>query len=117
MSVCLSTTWPFVDRVIQIAADVDYSPVIETVFFGPGETSKTVTVPVTDDDILEDDETFTATLMSDRPNVIVDTDSSNADVTIFDNDRKLSKPLNCVLRNAVFFYQRRCYYWVCEHNL
>ena len=89
MSACLSTTWPFVDRVIQIAAGVDYSPVIETVFFGPGETSKTVTVPIADDVTLEDDEIFTGTLMSDRLNVIVDPNRSNADVTIFDNDRKL----------------------------
>ena len=47
-----------------------------------------VTVPILNDFILEDDEGFTATLMSDRPNVIVDPDRGNAAVTILDNDRE-----------------------------
>ena len=49
----------------------------------------TVEVPILNDEILEDDELFTATLSSDRPNVIVDADRGNANVTIFDNDREL----------------------------
>ena len=74
----------------KFADGVDYTPVVETVFFGPEEMSVMVTVPILDDVILEDDEVFTATLMSDRPNVIVDPDRGNAAVTILDNDREFN---------------------------
>ena len=56
--------------------------------FEPGEINKTVVVPIADDLILEDDELFTATLISTEQNVIVDNDRSNADITILDNDRE-----------------------------
>ena len=46
-------------------------------------------VPITDDFTLEDLENFSATLTSQLPNVIVSDNSSNADITIIDDDREL----------------------------
>ena len=43
---------------------LDYSGVAGTFNFAPGETSKTLTVPVLDDALAEGDETFTITLSS-----------------------------------------------------
>ncbi len=44
------------------AADNDYGPASGTLTFAPGETAKTVTVPVTGDARVEPDETFTVAL-------------------------------------------------------
>ena len=62
-------------------------------FFEPGETSVTVDVPIQDDAILEDTESFSATLMSQLPNVLVFENASNADIAILDNDRKGGHPI------------------------
>ena len=66
----------------------DYSPVMTTVVFGPGEVTAMVNVSIIDDTVLEEDEMFSATLTSDQPNVVVQANSSNAVVTIRDYDRK-----------------------------
>ena len=52
-------------------APVDYTTTAGTVTFAPGETEKTVPVPVVDDGVAEMDETFTVTL-SNPMNVTVD---------------------------------------------
>ena len=69
-------------------AEDDYSTTTRNVFFEAGETSVTVDVPIQDDMILEDTEFFSATLMSQLPNVLVFENASNADIAILDNDRK-----------------------------
>ena len=68
----------------------DFTPTFSTLEFSPGEDEKVVIVPITDDATLEDVEAFSATLISDKPNVIVNDSTSNADITIIDNDRELS---------------------------
>ena len=60
------------------------------VVFASGQTTTTVDVTITDDTVLEEDEIFTATLMSQEPNVIIQDANSNADISIFDDDRKFS---------------------------
>ena len=69
----------------------DYTPITMTVVFASGQTTATVDVPITNDMVLEEDEVFTATLMSQEPNVIIQDANSNADITIFDDDRKFSQ--------------------------
>ena len=59
------------------------------VVFASGQTTATLDVPITNDMVLEEDEMFSATLMSQEPNVMVQDANSNADITIFDDDRKL----------------------------
>ena len=69
----------------------DFTPVMEDVVFEAGVTSVVVNVMITDDATLEDDEIFTATIISREPNVIVDDARSNANIAILDNDRELMK--------------------------
>ena len=68
----------------------DYTPVITNVVFASGRTTAIVDVTITNDMIFEGDEMFSATLVSQEPNVMVHGGSSNADITIFDDDRKFS---------------------------
>ena len=92
----------------------DYDPITRTVVFGPGETTATVDVPITDDEILEDIETFSATLTSDLPNVVVQADNSNADITIGDNDRESYR---WHVNHAHCLSLHRCDYWLCGDNV
>ena len=63
--------------------DADYEPVHGTLTFLPGESAKTVTVTLVDDDVHEDDETFTLNL-SMAENAAVSTASATG--TIVDDD-------------------------------
>ena len=63
--------------------DADYEPVHGTLAFLPGESAKTVTVTLVDDDVHEDDETFTLHL-SMAENAAVSTASATG--TIVDDD-------------------------------
>ena len=63
--------------------DADYEPVHGTLTFLPGESAKTVTVTLVDDDVHEDDETFTLHL-SMAENAAVSTASATG--TIVDDD-------------------------------
>ena len=58
--------------------------------FASGQTTAIVDVTITNDMILEGDEMFSATLVSQEPNIIVQGASSNADITIVNDDRKFS---------------------------
>jgi hypothetical protein len=64
----------------------DFTPVMGDVVFEAGVTSVAVNVMITNDITLEDDEIFTATIISKEPNVIVDDTRSNADITILEDD-------------------------------
>ena len=68
----------------------NYTPVITNVVFASGQTTATLDVPITNDMVLEEDEMFSATLVSQEPNIIVQGASSNADITIVNDDRKFS---------------------------
>jgi hypothetical protein len=50
---------------------VDYMPVSGSVIFAPGETSKTIDVPVIGDNVREPNETFFVTLSNPSANVII----------------------------------------------
>lgn len=64
-------------------ADVDFTPVVDQpITFTPGQTSQTVTVPILDDALDEDDETWTAAL-SDVVNAVP---AGTATGTILDDD-------------------------------
>ena len=63
----------------------DYEATNVVVTFEPGERNKNVNIPILDDTALEDMEMFVVTLTSTAPNVIIDTNSSTADVFITDN--------------------------------
>ena len=70
---------------ITAFAGFDFSPVTGTLIFAPGERTKTILVPINDDDIVEDSETFRVTLSNPSPGTIIGT-PPNAIVTIIDND-------------------------------
>ena len=70
---------------ITALAGFDFSPVTGTITFAPGERTKTILVPINDDDIVEDSETFRVTLSNPSPGTIIGT-PPNAIVTIIDND-------------------------------
>ena len=77
----------------MITTEDDYTTTTQSVVFEPGETSVMVDVPIQDDIILEDIELFSATLMSDLPNVVLYDNASNANIAIIDNDRKFQSNL------------------------
>ena len=74
---------------IFISAGADYTTVITEVTFQPNEATKTVTVPIIDDNIFENVETFTATLTTSDEHVSIGADSM-ATVFITDNDSKIN---------------------------
>ena len=85
----------------------DFSPVTGTITFAPGERSKTILVPINDDDIVEDSETFRVTLSNPSPGTIIGT-PPNAIVTIIDNDtgpnprQRPAEPASCTLARSHF---------------
>ncbi len=66
-------------------AGSDYTAVSQTVSFAAGETSKTVSVPITDDSLVEGDETVQLSLSSPSTGATLGSPSS-ATLTIVDND-------------------------------
>jgi len=64
-------------------AGSDYTPVNGTLSFAPGETSKTISLPIVNDAVTETEETFGLNL-SNAVNAIIET--SSATVTIQDDD-------------------------------
>ena len=69
----------------------DFSAVNGTLTFAPGETSKTILIPINNDDIPEESETFRVTLTSPNPGTLVGV-QGNAIVTIADDDAENVKP-------------------------
>ena len=67
-------------------AGSDYTTVDQTVSFAAGETSKTVTVPIIDDSVVESSETVLLSLSSPSSGATLGSPSS-ATLTIVDNDR------------------------------
>lgn len=65
-------------------AGVDYSPVSGVLTFAPGETLKTITIPILDDNIIEGNETFGLLLTNVVGSVALGQATST--VTIVDND-------------------------------
>ena len=68
------------------AASVDYTVTSSDLTFNTTTSSQTVTIPILEDNFVEDFETIIVTLMSADPAVILD--PSSASVTIEDDDGK-----------------------------
>ncbi|RYD77137.1 MAG: hypothetical protein EOP84_15935, partial [Verrucomicrobiaceae bacterium] len=66
----------------------DYQPPAGTLTFNDGETSKTITIPITDDLLIEGNESFTATLSNPTGGATLGAQSS-MEVVIADNDQSL----------------------------
>jgi Zn-dependent metalloprotease len=66
-------------------AGSDYTAVSQDVSFSPGETSKTVSIPITDDSVVENDETVSLSLSSPSTGAVLG-DPHAATLTILDND-------------------------------
>lgn len=71
-------------------AEVDYSTTAGTLVFAPGETSKTISVPIIDDSIVETNETFKVSLSRAVNGSIT---RSSAVGTILDNDAGMTLAL------------------------
>ncbi len=67
----------------------DFTPVNGTLTFGAGEVERTIVVPIINDNLLEDSETFTVTLSSPSPGTSVGSPAT-ATVTILDDDSQSS---------------------------
>jgi len=68
---------------------VDYNSGPYTVTFTAGQTSTTINVPINDDNILENTESFTVTIMrGPLPTGVTRGDPGSATVIIMDNDRE-----------------------------
>ena len=70
---------------ITAFAGFDFSPVTGTLIFAPGETSKTILVPINNDTISEPPETFRVSLSDPSPGTVIGT-PGNAITTIIDDD-------------------------------
>ena len=70
---------------VTATAGEDYTANTGTLTFNPGDTTKSVTVAITDDDIDEDNESFKVTL-SDPVNATVPTGTEDGTFTITDDD-------------------------------
>ncbi len=68
------------------ASESDYTPVQGNVVFGDGQVRTFITVPISDDDILEGDETFNVTLSQPQGGIALGTQDA-AVVSILDTDR------------------------------
>ena len=68
---------------------MDYTSGPYTVTFPAGQTTATFSVPINDDDILEEEEDFMLTIDPSLPDGVIRGTPSEATVTIVDNDSKL----------------------------
>ena len=78
--ICVDISLPSIFETVT-----DYSSVTRTLMFEPGEATVTVEVHITDDSVPEPAEQFTASLMSDAPNIIINV--GEATITIRENDQ------------------------------
>ena len=74
------------DYCSQITDGGDYKGGSFMVEFAAGETEKFVDIPIVNDNVLEVMESFTATLVSNTPNVDIESGAGSARVTIIDDD-------------------------------
>jgi len=76
-----------VEYYIIIGNGIDYNSGVYDVTFSAGVTSSQLNIAITDDNILEPDESFTITIdQSTLPNGVMVVDPSEATVTIVDDD-------------------------------
>jgi hypothetical protein len=73
----------------------DYQPIAGTLSWADGDCSnKTITVPINDDDLTEENETFTLNLSNPTGGVTLAT-PNRATITITDNETSTSSPTSC----------------------
>ncbi|MFB2976907.1 FG-GAP-like repeat-containing protein [Microseira sp. BLCC-F43] len=70
------------------ATGTDFDNTIQTINFASGETSKIVTIPINDDNLLEEDETLTLTLVNPSGNLTIG-GQNTATLTILANDTNI----------------------------
>ncbi|MGZ5004343.1 MAG: Calx-beta domain-containing protein, partial [Chthoniobacterales bacterium] len=80
-----ASTVDYVATPITAFAGFDFSPVSGTLIFAPFETTKTILIPILNDSIPEDSETFRVTLFNPSFGTLIGTQGS-AIVTIIDDD-------------------------------
>lgn len=85
----------------------DYVSVGGVLEFQPGNLSETVTLPITNDRIIEDTETFFVSVTSNNFNVMFDI--STAIITVVDDDRK-SPPMYHVSIDRFLLYNSKDIY-------
>ncbi len=78
------------------AAGTDYTTASGTLTFAAGDTAKTVSVPVLDDAVDEEDETFTLTLSNASGASLADTAATG---TIVDDDTEAPEPLTATFED------------------
>ena len=97
VAVCISVALFF----FIIALDFNSNPISVTIM--AGDTSGTATIPITDDSIVEGDESFDAILTTDSRGVIIGT-PGQAEVTIIDDGDSYSECLRVVYHASDLTY-------------
>ena len=92
------------------SAGSDYTTTSEEVTFEAGSTRTTVTVPITDDNEVENENIFTAVLSSSGSNNIMIGEDA-ATVTIVDDDGQFITIKKCAIENQYF----QCWYHLIRH--
>ncbi len=70
----------------------DYRPVNGIATFAPGQTTKTVFIPITNDTVFESDESVPMTLSDPSNNAILASTNTSATLTIVDEDQRTRTP-------------------------
>ena len=91
----VSTTVPIATGGGTATADADYTAVT-SVTFPAGVTTQTVTVPILDDDLIEDEETFTVSLGNLAGTGITAGTRTSTDVTIISGDTSVAFSVDAV---------------------
>ena len=97
VAVCISAVLFF----FLIALDFNSNPISVTIM--AGDTSGTATIPITDDSIVERDESFDAVLTTDSRGVIIGT-PGQAEVTVNDDEVSYSECLRVVYHTSDLTY-------------
>lgn len=69
---------------------MDYTPVQQNVTISPGQDTAEVRIPITDDLVVEETETFSVCLLSHDPDVDIDPSNGCVEVNIIDDGCEFS---------------------------
>jgi len=100
---------------IFLTVGADFESVVTTVTFQPEDTEKTINVKIVNDEVLEGEEMFSATLTSTDKNAIVSTQDT-VKITIIDQDGRFCGSSCCTtIAKIQYRVVSRSYYSIPPH--